>query len=113
MAVRTAMLPPAPPRKVTLRRRGVEVILLFALLARALVRKSGDCWGACWAKSLRRTRPAVVAAARAPVSGGRTAVPEALSDSSVFRRPFRVVDDDHLHRHLRRDELQAELLLNG
>ena len=30
------MLPPAPLRKVTLRRRGVVVILLFALAARAL-----------------------------------------------------------------------------
>ena len=44
MAARTAMLPPAP-REVTLRRRGVALILLLALAARALVRKSWGCGG--------------------------------------------------------------------
>src|SRR5271170_6879628 len=51
LAMRTAILPPAPWRAVTLRRSGVAVILLLALAARALVRKSVSPWAeGCWAR---------------------------------------------------------------
>ena len=53
LAVRTAMLPPAPRSAVTLRRRGVALILLLALAARALARKSWGCGGACWRERCR------------------------------------------------------------
>jgi len=52
------MLPPAPRRAVTLRRRGVVVILLLALAARDLARKSE----AGWARRVRGKRHAAVAA---------------------------------------------------
>src|SRR5260370_39683179 len=74
------MLRPARPRKVTLRRRGVAVVLLLALVARALVRKSwGGGW---WAQTVRGLKEATAVAAAEMVRKWRR---EIAGDVRVMR----------------------------